>query len=165
MDFLPAPPRLDPPVGELHVWRLTASPGALRRVLAVYLDEDPEHIQLEQGAHGKPRLAGPQGQLRFNLGHSGEVALVAVSGEVEVGVDVERVRPKREEGYYWQWARREAHVKCLGVGLLRGRQAALEPVALKPLDAGPGYAAAVAAAAPELPPLRGWTGVPLQEDG
>jgi phosphopantetheinyl transferase len=165
LDFLPAPARLDPPAGELHLWRLTASSSALRRVLAVYLGEEPARIRLERGEHGKPRLADPQGRLRFNLSHSGEIALVAVSGEFEVGVDVEAVRPKREEAFYWRWASHEAHVKCLGTGLLRARQAPLEPVAVEPVEVGPGYAAAVAVDAPELPPLRGWTGLPLHEDG
>lgn len=157
MDFLPAPARLDPPAGELHLWRLTPSPGVLRRVLAVYLDEEPRRIRLERGEHGKPRLADPQGRLRFNLSHSGEIALVAVSGELEVGVDVERVRPKREEAFYWRWACHEAQVKCLGVGLAHARQAPLDLTAVQPIDAGDGYAAAVAVAAAELPPLRGWT--------
>ena len=75
-------------MGELHVWRLAPAADALHRVLAVYLGEDPARIRLETGAQGKPRLADPQGQLRFNLSHSGEIALVAVSGEAEVGVDV-----------------------------------------------------------------------------
>jgi phosphopantetheinyl transferase len=166
LDFLPAPNRLDPPLGELHLWRLAASPDALRRALAVYLGEAPERIQLTEGEHGKPRLADPEAQLRFNLSHSGEVALVAVSGAVEVGVDVERLRPKREEAFYWDWACREACVKCLGVGLLRARGAPPEPLAVQPVQAVPGYAAAVAAAAAELPPLRGWTlGLPLHKDG
>jgi len=157
LEFLPAPDRLDPPRGELHLWRLAASPTALRRVLAVYLGEEPERIELAKGEHGKPRLAEAPERLRFNLSHSGEVALVAVSGEFEVGVDVERMRPKRGEAFYRRWARHEAHVKCLGTGLLRARRVALEPVAVMPVALGPGFAAAIAAEAAELPPLRGWT--------
>ncbi|MDQ2630079.1 MAG: hypothetical protein M3Y75_03750 [Actinomycetota bacterium] len=157
MDFLPAPSRPDPPVGELHVWRLANSPGALRQVLAVYLDRPPEQIRLEEGEQGKPRLEDPRVGLRFNLGHSGEIALVAVSGESEVGVDVERVRPKREESFYRDWARHEAHVKCLGIGLLRARPLPPDPVAVRTIDVGSGYAAAVAVAGTKLPPLRGWT--------
>ncbi|HEV2726651.1 MAG TPA: hypothetical protein VGV34_00060 [Solirubrobacterales bacterium] len=157
MEFLPAPDRLDPPVGELHVWRLAASATALREVLAVYLGEDPELIRLEKGEHGKPRLADSPRRLEFNLSHSGELALVAVSGEHEVGVDVERVRPKRGEAFYRRWACHEAHVKCLGTGLLRARRVPLELVAVKPIEVAPGYAAAIAVAAPALPRLRRWT--------
>jgi 4'-phosphopantetheinyl transferase len=166
LEFLPAPAHLDPPLGELHVWRLTPSRTALRRVLATYLGEEPKQIQFQTGEHGKPRLAAAARRLEFNLSHSGEIALVAVSGEHEVGIDAERVRPKRGAAFYRRWARHEAHVKCLGVGLLRARRVALAPVALRNLDVGPGYAAAVAVAAGELPPLRGWTlGLPRQKAG
>jgi 4'-phosphopantetheinyl transferase len=166
LEFLPAPDHLDPPVGELHVWRLPPSSTVLRRVLAIYLREEPGLIRLEESEHGKPRLAEAPQRLRFNLSHSGELALVAVSGEFEVGVDVERVRPRRGEAFYRRWARHEAHVKCLGVGLLRARRMPLAPVAVGELAVGPGYAAAVAVAAPELPKLRRWTlGLPLHEAG
>lgn len=146
---------------------MAASPDPLRRVLAVYLEEEPAEIQLAEGEHGKPRLADPGARLSFNLSHSGEVALVALSGEDEVGVDIELVRPKREEVFYWRWACHEARVKCLGSGLLRARAAVpLEPLTVKPIDVGAGYAAAIAVAAAELPPLRGWTfGQPLHKDG
>lgn len=157
MEFLPAPERLEPPSGELHLWRLnTAGPG-LQEVLAVYLDEDPGQIQLRRGRYGKPRLAEENRRLEFNLSHSGALALVAVSGELEVGVDVERVRPKRGEGFYRRWARHEARVKCLGIGLLRAREVDLEPVAVGMFEVEAGYVAAAAIAAPDLPPLRGWT--------
>ncbi|HST69287.1 MAG TPA: hypothetical protein VLI94_06490 [Solirubrobacterales bacterium] len=157
MEFLPVTGPLDTPIGELHVWRLTPSPEVLRRVLAVYLGGEPQGIQLERGEHGKPRLAGGEAGLEFNLSHAGELALVAVSGEHEVGIDVERMRPKRVEAFYRRWARHEAHVKCLGSGLLRARRSPLEPVAVRSIEVPPGYAAAIAARAAELPPLKGWT--------
>ncbi|HYH53493.1 MAG TPA: hypothetical protein VD761_05120 [Solirubrobacterales bacterium] len=124
--------------------------------MAVYLDQEPEQIELREGEHGKPHLADCREQLRFNLSHSGGLALVAVSGEFEVGVDLERVRPQRAEDHYWRWACREAHVKCLGSGLLRAREAPLEPVAIQPIAIGPGYAAAVAVAGATVPPLQGF---------
>jgi phosphopantetheinyl transferase len=143
---------------------LAASPTALRAVLAVYLREQPEQIRLERGEHGKPRLAGGAARLQFNLSHSGELALVAVSGELEVGVDVQWMRPKRGEAFYRRWACHEAHVKCLGIGLLRARRMALEPVAVRSIDLEPGYAAAVAARAKELPALKGWTFGPARQE-
>jgi hypothetical protein len=155
LDFPPAPGQLDLPVGELHLWRLPNSPGILRQVLAVYTGQEPAQIRLQEGRHGKPRLADPAGRLRFNLSHSGELALVAVSGEFEVGVDVERLRPKREESFYRDWACHEAHVKCLGIGLLSARPLPPDPVAVRSVEVGTGYAAAVAVATAELPPLQG----------
>jgi phosphopantetheinyl transferase len=134
----------------------------LRQVLAAYLGEEPGQIRLGEGEHGKPRLEGPSKRLEFNLSHSGEIALVAVSGEHPVGVDVERVRPRRGQAFHQRWACHEARIKCLGVGLLRARQMALEPVAAAPFDVGGGYVAAIAVAANRLPPLRGWTFEPAR---
>lgn len=46
----------------------------------------------------KPRLAAPvEGRfLHFNLAHSGALAVYAVSGRQEVGIDIERIRLLRE---------------------------------------------------------------------
>src|SRR5215203_7404019 len=142
LEFLPAPERLDPPAGELHVWRLASFPSRLREVLAVYLGAEAGQIELEPGPHGKPQLAQP-GRLRFNLSHSRELALIAVGGQLEVGVDVERMRAgrdvvalaervlepedvaavrgapaaRRDLVFHQLWTRHEARLKCLGVGL------------------------------------------------
>lgn len=171
--------------------RWVAARWALRHVLARYLDEGPAGIELALGPHGKPRLAQAPERLRFNLSHSGGIALVAVSREHEVGVDVERVEPRRDvtalaeralppedvaavreasaeeraDVFHRHWARHEARLKCLGVGL-GGAQPQATPVALSDLDPGPGYAAAVAVAAAELPPLQEWTlDLPRQKAG
>ena len=168
--------------------RWVASRWALRGVLARYLDEQPAEIELEYGEHGKPRLAGEPG-LRFNLSHSGAVALIAVSGAREVGVDVERVEADRDPvalaewalepadaaavraapaderagAFHELWARHEARLKCLGTGLAVPRGEAPAVVATLPLE--PGYAAAVAVAGDDLP-LRRWTfAPPLPKDG
>jgi len=75
--------------------RWVASRLALRDVLSRYLDEDPAIIRLRAGQHGKPELAGAGG-IGFNLSHSAGIALVAVSGSREVGVDVEHVQADRD---------------------------------------------------------------------
>lgn len=168
---------------------MEAAPTALRRVLATYLGEDPEQIRMEVGEHGKPRLAEPR-RLWFNHSHSDAIALVAVSGELEVGVDVERVRPgrdvvalaerafspddaaavreapaeERDSLFHRRWACHEARLKCLGVGIFGAAPPDAGPLAVSALDVDPGYAAAVAVSARALPPLRGWTfGPPLPE--
>jgi 4'-phosphopantetheinyl transferase len=93
------------------------------------------------------------------------MALIAVALEVEVGVDVERLRPLPEyaaiaerffppserpvldeRDFFRRWTRIEAALKARGVGLY-GAGAELEgPWTVREIDAGPGYAAAVAAA-------------------
>lgn len=47
--------------------------------------------EIEYGEHGKPYIEG----LRFNLSHSGTVAVLAVA-EGEIGVDVQRIAPVKE---------------------------------------------------------------------
>jgi phosphopantetheinyl transferase len=130
--------------------RWVASRWALRRVLGLYLEEEPAAVRLEIGASGKPRLAGG-GWPRFNLSHSEGLALVAVA-EREVGVDVQRIRPKRGAGFYAEWARREARLKCLGIGLSGPDDG--RPVAVEELSVTPEYAAAVAVVGAELGPIE-----------
>lgn len=129
--------------------RWVASRWALRRVLGEYLEEAPAAVRFETGEHGKPRLAG--GGPQFNLSHSEGMALVAVA-EREVGVDLERIRPKHPAEFYADWARREARLKCLGIGLTGpddGRQVAVEDLSIAPK-----FAAAVAVADGEVGPVE-----------
>jgi len=128
--------------------RFIRSHEALRRILARYAEADPAELRFEANAHGKPRLAG-RGP-HFNLSHSGEWALVAVSTDCEVGVDLEIEReldylpaarlvfhddevaqldaaPERLRNDFFEcWVRREAYLKGLGLGL--GAAKGLEPV-------------------------------------
>jgi 4'-phosphopantetheinyl transferase len=111
----------------------------VRDVLSRVLDRPAAQIRFETGSHGKPFLTeGP----RFNLSHSGERVLLAIS-DLEVGVDVESVRAKpdlmgvanrffssreiaelqalpealRTQAFFRCWARKEAYIKGLGFGL------------------------------------------------
>src|ERR1700689_5130062 len=72
------------------------SRGILRTLLARYLDADPLELRFALGAHGKPALetvrGDDRGDIRFNLSHSGTLALYAVSAGREVGIDVEVMR-------------------------------------------------------------------------
>ncbi|MDQ1069078.1 4'-phosphopantetheinyl transferase family protein [Streptomyces canus] len=126
--------------------RFIIAHGALRLILAGCLDVPPEELRLERGRHGKPRLAGSS-ELRFNLSHFGELALVAVTLHREVGVDVDRLRPglpvepfaerffpasdarfvaaaagpaERAERFLRLWTRKEAVVKAAGARLAQG---------------------------------------------
>jgi 4'-phosphopantetheinyl transferase len=181
----PNPPPA-PGQGEAHVWRveLPATDGraaarrALREILGAYLGEDPDAVALTIGAQGKPALArGARGEpaaaatppLSFNLSHSGGLALVAVTASgTPVGVDLERLRPRRdlvrlaarwlpaadaeavaaaadgerEAVFYAAWTRHEARTKCTGGGL-SGPPPGPEIVAVE-LEIDAGYAAALA---------------------
>jgi phosphopantetheinyl transferase len=131
--------------------RWVAARWALRETLGRYLERDPAAIELRFGERGKPMLAESAGSLRFNLSHSGELALIAIGGEREVGIDVQLIG-KRPADFYADWARHEAIAKCHGTGLWAPLPDAT--VAVAGLDLGPEYSAAVAVAGEQIPPLE-----------
>ncbi len=125
--------------------RYLASHAALREILAGCLGTEPAGLAFALGPHGKPRLADAQnaGDLRFNMSHSGEVALYAVARGREVGIDVEVIRhdlefeqmanqffcpseaaairdasgEEKALAFFECWVRKEAWVKAVGCGL------------------------------------------------
>ena len=128
--------------------RFVATRGLLRRLLGRYLGLDPCRLRFGYGPRGKPFLAG-EDELRFNVSHSGGLALLAFARGREVGVDVERERPvpeaediarryfsPREEAelrrlregewtaaFFRCWTRKEAFIKATGDGLSRSLDA------------------------------------------
>lgn len=62
--------------------------AAVRWLLSEYLEAEPSKIDIVVDALGKPRVEGAE--IHFNISHSGEIALLAVS-RVPVGVDIEKV--------------------------------------------------------------------------
>ena len=133
--------------------------GALRRILAATLGIDPLAVPLVEGAHGKPSLApGAEPPVGFNVSHSGDRFVVAVAIGVEPGVDIERIRARRDlaglarwsfspaeqaevaaapqpmDAFYRVWSRKEAVIKADGrgiaIGLDRFDVSAGEPAAL-----------------------------------
>jgi 4'-phosphopantetheinyl transferase len=64
--------------------------GTLRRLISFYTGQDPAAIRFLIGLQGKPSLVDARScDLRFNVSHSGGLALLAFSLEREIGVDVE----------------------------------------------------------------------------
>lgn len=186
MEFAAGPDNPDLRDGEVHVWRavLGTVPASLtlRQVLALYMDEPAEEIELTTGERGKPRLAENPPRLAFNLSHSADLALVAIARDREVGVDVERVKPERDlvalaeralapeaaaavrksseperAGLFYElWTQHEARLKCIGVGLAAKPTAPGAPLAVQTLPIDSGFAAAVAMAGDAVP-IRSWT--------
>lgn len=130
--------------------RWLAARWALRRVLEDYLGRPAAAIELEVTERGKPYLREGDG-LEFNLSHSAGLALIAVTRGRPVGVDVELITPRHPPAFFDEWVRKEAGVKCLGVGL--GAPPPAASVAVAPLDVCPGYAAAIAVEGSEIGPL------------
>jgi 4'-phosphopantetheinyl transferase len=124
---------------ELRV-RSAAARGQLREVLGAALGAPPASLRFEYGKNGKPSLLG-LGPLRFNVSHSGGVALVALALR-ELGADVELHRPRsyddvaqrffapgevtrlfalpaelRGPAFFETWTAKEAFVKATGEGI------------------------------------------------
>ncbi|HTI72987.1 MAG TPA: 4'-phosphopantetheinyl transferase superfamily protein [Candidatus Limnocylindria bacterium] len=150
--------RADRFVFDKHRRRYVVAHGAMRSVLSRYLGCDPRQVEYQTNSKGKPAIKPGLGDgiLQFNLSHSEEVALLAVTQGRAVGVDLEQVRefsgrdgivekqfsaaeweefqrvppPLRNEAFTLGWTRKEAFVKALGEGLscdLRAFSVSLTP--------------------------------------
>lgn len=74
--------------------RFIASRGCLRTILSIYLGSAPSEIRFSYGVQGKPSLNQPStAKLHFNLAHSGDLSLYAVTLERQIGVDLEEIKP------------------------------------------------------------------------
>ncbi len=167
LDRIPAAP---PGADEVHVWRFPlaaptvdvlseaeraraaryaidrpreqfrAARTALRIVLGAYLRIEPDAVALTVEPDGKPTLT--EGNLHFNVTHSGERGLIAVARR-RVGVDLEQLRrmenadglverffgPEEREqyrelphdlklaGFFRGWTGKEALLKAVGTGI------------------------------------------------
>ena len=140
--------------------RYLRSHGALRAILG---RETDARLDFAVGEQGKPYLPGVP-RLKFNLSHSREMALVGVALDVEVGVDVECIRPMPdykalaerffppsqagevtdEQDFFRRWTRIEAALKARGVGLYAAGQEIEGEWTIEGIDVGPEYFAAVA---------------------
>ena len=122
--------------------RYIVAHGCLRDILARYIHREPHQISFSTGEYGKPALVNNEG-IDFNLAHSGDLALIAVTCGHKVGVDVERIRQdmelesiarryfsrrevsellalspeQRELAFFNCWTRKEAYIKAQGLGL------------------------------------------------
>jgi 4'-phosphopantetheinyl transferase len=163
-------------VRDEHRRRWIVAHGGLRVLLADRLGRAPEDLAFTTGEHGKPAL---DGTLRFSLSRSGDLALVALAEDREVGVDVERtdrpsdpVRraltdaerralaalPNHHLALLRIWCRKEALAKAIGTGLgwepERFDTTAPGGYALVDLNLGPSYVGALAAEGLEPPAWR-----------
>ncbi len=123
--------------------RFVITRANLRRLLGEYLGCCGTEINFCYSSHGKPSLSESASDIRFNVTHSGDVALLGFVQSCEIGIDVEQVRQNEEldklaerffslrereqvlgltgeekqTAFYRIWTRKEAYVKALGCGI------------------------------------------------
>lgn len=116
--------------------------GILRELLGEYLDSPPKSIEFGYNEYDKPTLKS-KNKLKFNVSHSGEMALLAFNWEDEIGVDIEDSTreieidvvakhffspnevntllalplSEQQPTFFNCWTRKEAIIKALGTGL------------------------------------------------
>lgn len=129
----------------IHSNRYVTSRFALRTILGAYLSTPPDQLCFEYTKFGKPFLVdslNPQGYA-FNMSHSQDLGILAISRHPTLGADVEAIRndfggeevaqshfapsefaellslplEQRPQGFFNCWTRKEAYVKALGAGL------------------------------------------------
>jgi len=162
---------------DLHLWfcperMVVSSDDFKRRVLSRYAPVAPREWCFELGASGKPKLVGPDlpghlELLQFNLSHSREWLVCAVSGAASVGVDLEYCDPGRDtrklaqrffhpdevaaidackaaervDRFYDYWTLKEARVKASGEALAPALASSSFELSF-PVPGGPGAIAA-----------------------
>ena len=145
-----------------------AARGLLRTILATYLAVKPQEVRFRYSDKGKPELAAPHAssRLTFNLSHSGGAALIGLTRERAIGVDIEKIRDDfdtaaiarrffsaheqeqlarlpaemRHHAFFRCWTLKEAFIKALGEGLshpLHQFDVSLDDQALVPLVTRP----------------------------
>jgi 4'-phosphopantetheinyl transferase len=126
--------------------RFVVAHAALRSLLGEYTGVEPRRVNLTVRSGGKPVMScgGVRDTPHFNLAHSGDLALCAISN-AEVGVDCERLghhddiervsrqffsveeagvlraHPAADQMRFFlrTWVRKEAYLKATGEGLAR----------------------------------------------
>jgi 4'-phosphopantetheinyl transferase len=127
-------------INPLHGDRWTVARGYLRSILSDYLDTSPARINFNYGAQGKPALEG--NPIRFNLSHSRDRAVYAISAQYSVGIDIEYIHnlaagdlvdrffspaermifhslpaSLQQAAFFHAWTQKEAYLKAEGTGL------------------------------------------------
>lgn len=122
-----------------------ATRALLRLVLSHYTGLNAQDLLFARGAHGKPFLSNSSANIHFNLSHSDNLAVLAVSAQGEVGVDIESISERdylkiakryfhenelqalhecsvkeREILFYKFWTLKEAFFKATGGGISSG---------------------------------------------
>lgn len=131
--------------------------GLLRTLLSRYVGVPPTELQFENQPQGKPMLVMPSAHpIQFNVSHARGMALIAMTHQHAVGIDVEWIDrkvedrdiaeryfskrestyllsltpPERTQQFFSYWTCKEAYLKMEGQGIvggLTGCELSIEP--------------------------------------
>ena len=121
------------------------SRGLLRKKLGDYLDVNPAEINFSYNKYGKPSLNAEvhTEDLKFNVSHSKDIVVYAITKNREIGIDVEYLKDvsraekiidrffseeeknfynsqpehKKKWAFFALWTRKEAYSKAMGRGI------------------------------------------------
>ena len=110
-----------------------ASDNLCRHAISEFCNVSPDSIEFGITEKGKPYAKGLE--IYFNISHSGDLAVCAVSDK-EIGIDIEKIRKinpnsakkfaaeaeieyinSHRNGFFEIWTLKEAYFKCIGTGL------------------------------------------------
>jgi 4'-phosphopantetheinyl transferase len=122
--------------------------GALRKLLSNSLGKPAEEISFSYGQHKKPYIEEQYNNktVEFNISHSGDYALIAITLGNKIGVDIEKInyeidyqslsnrffskkekeelastnKEERLDAFYRAWVRKESFIKANGKGIAFG---------------------------------------------
>jgi 4'-phosphopantetheinyl transferase len=124
--------------------RFTLARASMRAILSAYTGTPADQLRFQLSANDKPALE-PLSDIRFNISHSADMALLGIAFRREVGVDIEAIRtnveienlaerffspherdsirslpdPEKVAAFFRCWSCKEAFLKAQGVGLSR----------------------------------------------
>jgi 4'-phosphopantetheinyl transferase len=119
--------------------------SAMRKILSRYVKARPQDVVFSHNARGKPEFGSTfaGSEIKFNLSHSRDFAVLAVTQSLRVGVDIEFINHaiatdevaalffsqremntflalspgEKAEAFFACWTRKEAYAKALGEGM------------------------------------------------
>ncbi len=123
--------------------RFWVTRALVRTVLAPYLGLPPEAVRFTANSYGMPLIAGASQDLRFNISHTSQMIVLAVTTGRALGIDIENWLqrkaaidaahhffseeesralarlPEAEQGqrFFEYWTLKESYIKARGMGL------------------------------------------------
>jgi 4'-phosphopantetheinyl transferase len=121
----------------IHKQRFIAAHSAMREILSRYTQIPAAEISYTYTENNKPYLENHA--IKFNLSHSDVYGVLALSQDIDIGIDIEKIQPhayldiaarfftqeetqmiakaaQPQETFYLFWAKKEAILKATGQG-------------------------------------------------